>query len=72
MMAEIECTHPARITGKDGRLVCLTCGKIAVPEKQGRVEPKEWARSALFNYFLILAAGGILGFIAKAASNLSD
>lgn len=46
--------------------------QIVIPEKQGRVEPKEWARSALFNYFLILAAGGILGFIAKAASNLSD
>ena len=42
------------------------------PEKQGRAEPREWARNALFNYFLILAAGGILGFIAKAAGNLGN
>lgn len=46
--------------------------QILTPEKQGRAEPREWARNALFNYFLILAAGGILGFIAKAASNLGD
>ena len=46
--------------------------QIVVPEKQGRAEPKEWARSALINYFLILAAGGILGFVAKAAAGLGD
>ena len=40
MMAEIECTHPARITGKDGRLVCLTCGKIVVPEKPAKKTEK--------------------------------
>ena len=36
MMAEIECTHPARITGKDGKLRCLTCGEIVVPEKPAK------------------------------------
>ena len=45
--------------------------QMLTPEKQGRAEPREWARNVLFNYFLILAAGGILGFIAKAASNLN-
>lgn len=44
--------------------------QILTPEKQGRAEPREWARNVLFNYFLILAAGGLLGFIAKAAGNL--
>ena len=44
--------------------------QIIVPEKQGRAEPREWARNALVNYFLILAAGGILGFIAEVAGGI--
>ena len=40
MMAEIECTHPARITGKDGKLRCLTCGEIVVPEKPAKKTEK--------------------------------
>ena len=35
MMAE-KCTHPARIMGKDGKLRCLTCGEIVVPEKPAK------------------------------------
>lgn len=46
--------------------------QIAVPEKQGRAEPREWARNALVNYFFILAAGGIIGFIAEVASGIGN
>lgn len=41
--------------------------QILTPEKQGRAEPREWARNALFNYFLIVAAAGIIGFIGRMA-----
>jgi len=36
-MAEITCTHPARVMGKGGRLVCLTCG-AEIPDKPEKAE----------------------------------
>lgn len=41
--------------------------QMLTPEKQGRAEPREWARNALFNYFLVVAAAGIIGFIGRLA-----
>lgn len=45
--------------------------QMAMPDKQSRMEPKDWARSVLYNYFCILAAGGFFGFIAKVAGNIN-
>ena len=44
--------------------------QILTPEKQGRAEPREWARNALFNYFLIIAAVGIINFIGRIAGSI--
>lgn len=52
-------------------IVVYVCAKIwqtAVPEKEGRREPRDWSRAALVNYAKILAAGGIITFIAEIAS----
>ena len=40
MMAEIACTHPARIHGKDGVLRCITCGAEILPEKPAKKTEK--------------------------------
>lgn len=34
-----QCRHPAQIMGKDGKLVCLTCGGEVKPTKAKK--PKE-------------------------------
>ena len=42
--------------------------QIVVPEKEGRREPRDWARSAFVNYVKILLAGTIITFIAEIAT----
>lgn len=42
--------------------------QMLVPEKQGRAEPREWARSALVSYALIVFASAIINFIGNIAS----
>ena len=34
-MSGMPCTHPARVTGEDGKTRCLTCGKaVAAPHSR--------------------------------------
>lgn len=42
--------------------------QMLVPEKQGRAEPREWARSALVSYALIVFASAIINFIGNLAN----
>lgn len=42
--------------------------QMLIPEKQGRAEPREWARSALVSYALIVFASAIITFIGNLAN----
>jgi len=45
--------------------------QMATPEKQGRAEPREWARSALVNYVAILIAWGLVTFLKNTFSGVT-
>lgn len=36
-----ECTHPAQIMGKGGKMICLSCGAEVKPEKPAKKPAKD-------------------------------